>query len=487
MTGISIITRWLAQGKSAPPAPPLPPPGDLHTRWCAPAATTEWGTACPTAVRLLDLLGPLPWAAFPERNLVRNWGHTTIPYAALAAAWLAQLNEGVVSMSAWRGYLVEHPVLIWLFGFPLVPAPALPWGFDPAASLPTACHWTHLLRTIPNATLQYLLTDSVAAIRTELQACGVRDVGNCISLDTKHILAWVKENNPKAYVTDRYDKTKQPAGDPDCRLGCKRRHNQTTAPRTTPTTNPRPASQVQVGEFYWGYGSGIVVTKVPEWGEFVLAELTQPFDCGDLSYFFPLLAQTEQRLGFRPRCGTLDAAFDAFYVYEYFYRADDVQAFAAVPFVERGGHQSQDRHFTPEGLPLCKAGLPMPLKMTFWDRTSTLVAHERGRYGCPLADTDTATCPVHDPHWAKGGCTLVLPTSIGARLRYQLDRDGTAYKAAYQQRTAVERINSQAVALGIERPHLRNQQAITNRNTLIYILINLRFLQRIRKKQKEMP
>ena len=38
-------------------------------------------------------------------------------------------------------------------------------------------------------------------------------------------------------------------------------------------------------------------------------------------------------------------------------------------------------------------------------------------------------------------------------------------------------------ALGIERPHLRNQQAITNRNTLIYILINLRALHRIRRKR----
>jgi hypothetical protein len=44
---------------------------------------------------------------------------------------------------------------------------------------------------------------------------------------------------------------------------------------------------------------------------------------------------------------------------------------------------------------------------------------------------------------------------------------------------ADERINSQAVALGIERPHLRNGQAIANQNTLIYLLINLRFLHRL--------
>ncbi len=79
-------------------------------------------------------------------------------------------------------------------------------------------------------------------------------------------------------------------------------------------------------------------------------------------------------------------------------------------------------------------------------------------------------------------CTAAMPTSIGARLRYTLDRESQAYKDIYKQRTAVERINSQAVALGIERPHIRNGQAIANLNTLIYLLINLRVLQRIRQR-----
>ena len=78
-----------------------------------------------------------------------------------------------------------------------------------------------------------------------------------------------------------------------------------------------------------------------------------------------------------------------------------------------------------------------------------------------------------------------MPTSIGARLRYTLDRDGQAYKEIYKQRSATERINSQAKALGIERPHLRNGQAIANLNTLIYVLINLRLLQPIRNHQPE--
>jgi hypothetical protein len=42
----------------------------------------------------------------------------------------------------------------------------------------------------------------------------------------KHIYAWVKENNLRVYVTDRYDKDQILVGDPDCQLRVKRGSNQ---------------------------------------------------------------------------------------------------------------------------------------------------------------------------------------------------------------------------------------------------------------------
>ena len=75
-----------------------------------------------------------------------------------------------------------------------------------------------------------------------------------------------------------------------------------------------------------------------------------------------------------------------------------------------------------------------------------------------------------------------MATSDGARVRHQIDRKSPEYKDIYRQRTATERINSQATELGIERPKLRNKQSISNYNTLIYVLINLRGIQRVKKK-----
>ena len=112
-----------------------------------------------------------------------------------------------------------------------------------------------------------------------------------------------------------------------------------------------------------------------------------------------------------------------------------------------------------------------------------MVQNKRGRYGCPLLHPEQTAdcCPIDHPKWPKGGCKTTFPLVPGARIRYQLDRDSDLYKEIYNQRTAVERIFSQAVNLGIERPKLRNHQAIANQNTLIYILINLRAMVRTEK------
>jgi len=458
---------------------------NLHSAFLSPGRLPDFVSDCPPAMRMLDLLGPLSWGTFPERNLYRNWGHTTTPHAAFSAACLLKLNENLVSMGDLRQYLIEHPAFIWLLGFPLKPSIHHACGFDPQASLPTERHLTRMLREMPSASVQFLLDESVRLLLGHFAMLGFW-VGECISLDTKHILAWVQENNPKAYIETRFDKTKQPKGDHDCKLGCKRRHNQRTSKSsqpTTPSTLPIPADTISVGEFYWGYGSGVVVVKVPDYGEFVLAEMTQTFDHPDVSYFFPLMSKTEQILGFKPRFGTFDAAFDAWYVYDYFHRTDDPQAFAAVPFSEKGGYKAKGRQFSPEGLPICPAGLTMLLQFTYLDNTVSIIPHERGKYVCPLRfpKPGEQTCPINHESWKKKGCTSAMPTSIGARLRYTLDRESQTYKDIYRQRTAVERINSQAYALGIERPHIRNGNAIANINTLIYTLINLRLLQRLRQ------
>ena len=209
----AVRRRLLAQAGSSPAVPVAHP--SLAPLARPNAALPAFVTGCPVARRYLELLGPLDWEHFPERPANRPWpGPTPAPRAPYVAAYLVKLNEGLKSMGHLRRYLLEHPALVWIVGFPLTPDPAAPYGFDSARSLPSRRQLGRVLRDLDNAAAQFLLDATVQLIGAELPP-DVR-LGDIVAGDTKHILAWVKENNPKQYVADRYDKTRQPRGDPDC-------------------------------------------------------------------------------------------------------------------------------------------------------------------------------------------------------------------------------------------------------------------------------
>ena len=58
----------------------LEKPTNLHTLWQFPQHLPTAIIDSPTVMRCFELLAPLDWAHFPERNLQRNWGHSQTPY-----------------------------------------------------------------------------------------------------------------------------------------------------------------------------------------------------------------------------------------------------------------------------------------------------------------------------------------------------------------------------------------------------------------------
>jgi hypothetical protein len=100
---------------------------------------------------------------------------------------------------------------------------------------------------------------------------------------------------------------------------------------------------------------------------------------------------------------------------------------------------------------------------------------------CPLLFPTKVEQSCDHPQFAKGvGCVKHINIEAGGWMRVRIDRESEAYKQLYKQRTASERINSQAKAFGIERPKVRNYDSVVNLNTLTYIVVNARALQRIR-------
>lgn len=70
--------------------------------------------------------------------------------------------------------------------------------------------------------------------------------------------------------------------------------------------------------------------------------------------------------------------------------------------------------------------------------------------------------------------------------RVTLDRDGPLFHALYHERTDCERVNARAKELGIERPRVRNGRSVANLNTLIYVIVNVRVLEKAKSINKRL-
>lgn len=394
------------------------------------------------AQRYEEMWGLLEWGAVEEKEEGEvqrgRLGHPETAYIKALLVMQAEKQEYVTEL---RRYLCEHPALVWVVGFRLKADKHSRYGFDVDQTVPSAGHLRRKLRELSPKVLTGLLAGTVQALREDIP-----HLGEQVIVDVKHIYAHVKENNPRAYVKNRYQPDQQPKGDRDCRLGVKQRTNREDSSGRSHTET----------ECVWGYGSGVAVSLTPDKQVVVVAEYTQPFNQNDVTYALPLLNRAMLNLGFAPRTLIADAAFDAWYLYQWVL---EVGGQAAIALNTRG------KSITRLGLhdyPLCACnGLEMRPRDAWLEDT-----HRVQRFVCPA-------------------CHTVRKMNIepGNLYRWRLDRHAHAYKQLYRQRTAVERLNSLAQALHIDYPRQRTFPAVARRNTLIYILINLRLLLFYRKRR----
>lgn len=391
-----------------------------------------------------------------ERTDHKAWpGSVPHPEKAYIKALLIKKQENFAYITELRRFLVKHPLLVLEIGFNPVEDAHAPYGFDVEQTVPCDRWLRHKQQWLSNDTLQALFKKTVEALQAE-----IRGLGQTVVADVKHLYAWVKENNPREFIPDRFDPSHQPTGDPDCRLGVKRSSNQETDP-----------TEVKK-EYLWGYGSGVMAATDPQYGDVALAEYTQPFNETDPTYFDPLYERVVANLGFRPRYFAADAAFDAWHIYQPFAEIDGL---AAIPLNLRG---HPEPHLGVGGFHLCPANLEMVPTYQY--------NHPNGYRAqllrCPLLFPNQSDQLCDHQQFAKGtGCVKHINIEAGGWMRVRLDRQSEPYTLLYNQRTAAERINSQAKALGIETPKVRNIRSVINLNTLTYLVINARALQRVRK------
>jgi hypothetical protein len=109
-----------------------------------------------------------------------------------AKAFLVMIEEGIKSSEKLRHFLVRHPALVVFLGFQLKGiSHELPFGFHIEETVPSARHLRRKLQEFQNSHLKLLLYDAIS----KLQKLGL--LNGIAAMDTKEILAYVKENNPK--------------------------------------------------------------------------------------------------------------------------------------------------------------------------------------------------------------------------------------------------------------------------------------------------
>jgi hypothetical protein len=414
--------------------------------------------ADPLVQRYRAFLALSDWSVVPSPAMACSQpGRRPHPLSAYVKALLLKISEGLTSCTRLRQYLVEHPLLVLELGFRPLLDVEQPYGFDVERTVPSARWLRERQRCLPQPVLQALLVRTVEALREEIPG-----LGEVVAFDVTHIYARVRENNPRVSVEGAFNVSHIPKGDPDCRLGVKKSSNQVQPDGST----------VVKKESLFGSGSGIATCTDPVYGDVILAEYTQPFNEGDITYFVPLSLATVATLGMFPTHITADAAFDAWYVYQ---QVAHRCGMAAIP-KNQHGHPESVRD--TDGVPLCAKGLRMHPTCQF----SHTYGYRSQRFRCPLLFPQKTGETCEHPQFTKGkGCVKDLNWELGGQMRVTLDRESPLYKAIYRQRTSTERGNSHAKALGLDQPRVRNGRSVRTLNTLTFLVINAQALQRARQ------
>lgn len=307
--------------------------------------------------------------------------------------------------------------------------------------------------------------ESLQQIRSSLLAELVRlgqITGRFLSIDSCPILANVRENNLKTSVKDRFDKTKLPKGDQDCRLG-------------VIIHFPRPFQKEE--HFFWGYRNHVVTDTL---SELPVCESTRPANVSESKMFVPLFSQTRDSLFLIE--GVLgDAAYDAEYILNFI-----IKELKAKPYIARNPRWDAKSDVKPsnKGGLFCMAGFEMIYWGKFSDRGKV-----RKKFVCPITHNkgfakSTPICPWNHPKFIHGkGC--VAYRRGDESVRDSIDYGSQSFKKTYKLRTSSERIFSRLLTLCMQNPSVVGLNATANHCTIAHITVLLIALTAVKTGNKD--
>ena len=385
--------------------------------------------------KVLDL------SAIPERK--HNKGKKGYSSHAMIRALIVKTREHIESIPRLIGYLDSNPILSELCGFHF-------------GKLPDSSQFYRFLKNTEHSMFENLLY----SINHKLIDFGVITLDTFI-IDSKPVLAAIRENNPKNSDRNLTDKENKPKRNHDATLGyfAKAPDNSTY--------------------FFWGYRNHVIVTKEG----IVLVEVTLENNISDAEVAMMLIKKLKKIYNFKK--GVLfiaDAAYDVNKLYELIINSLKCQAF--IPINPRSAKEPHTPGFN--GRPLCDAGLEMASDGQWFEKTKNTIKH---KYKCPIkasktfAKEYTQGCPVCNPKFEGYGCTKYYSEPNSARA--SVPRDSAEYKSKYARRIGVEQYFVRLGSLEAYQTTHYSIKTVKNQMTIAHIALSLVALAAVTINKKE--
>ena len=325
------------------------------------------------------------------------------------------------------------------------PSIAEPLGLDPLRRPPSDERFSVFLRSNPNGYFQLIRQALVQELIHEEVIYG-RGLG----LDSCPIEAFVKENNLKTSMKDRYEKHHLPAGDKDSRLGMSIHF---------------PSPFKKKVHYFWGYRNHIITDLD---SELPIVEITLQANKDEKKVALPLLYRLNHEFSLPVEVVAGDANYDVEAILRYIIK--DMKAEAMIP---RNPRKMQNTPYTVKRNEIyCQADLPMHRKGKMTTKGITYL-----QYNCPLHWSKDfkgqyLLCPAGHPKFLEQkGCNVLIrmTPSIREKVNYGTQR----FREHYNKRTSVERVFSRLLAISMQNPTVKGLRAVRNHCTIAHITVLL--------------
>ncbi len=332
-------------------------------------------------------------------------------------------------------------------------------------SIPSRRRYEDFLHNMPNHLLQEVQRRQ---IRT-LVSSGVI-TGKFLSIDATPVIANVKENNPKVFITGKFNKHKFPKNDPDARLSVmivqntpkkqSDKEQKTKQLELFPSTKPKNLRQIQ---FFWGYRNYTVFDSL---SELPVSEATVQANIAESKMFIPCFKNLFRYFKFKPTGVLADAIHDAEYIRKYIRKKLKAKDF--IPINPRA--TKQEIKFTNHNTRVCIAGFEMYPWGKFKDRGKL-----RRKFVCPILNLKWfakkfPTCPMNHPKFYQGGCYAYTRLDKSYR-QSALTSKSPYFKKIYKLQSDSERGFSRLLQLYMQHPTVTGINAVSNHCSLAHITV----------------